>query len=199
MRSSSASLRRIVGASVAGLGMALLAAGAAPVAAQQKAALPALVTSIGQSLDGFQTQLSLRRAQIENEYDPLAGTDLLTGKKTLLLAVGASLKGFGEAGTNMQKELKRTEELLDAAKKNGMYIVVLHIGGQERRDKNSDQLLALTVPKADLVIVRLEGDEDEMIRKLAASAKVPVRTVDTIVNMRPVLREVFGLPPLPAG
>jgi Domain of unknown function (DUF6305) len=189
---------RIAALCVAGLGLAVSVA-ASPAAAQQKAALPALVTSIGQSLDGFQTQLSMRRAQIENEYDPLAGVDLLDGKKTLLLAVGASLKGFGEAGTNMQKEVKRTEELLEAAKQKGLFIVVLHIGGQERRDKNTDQLLEITVPKAHLVILRLEGDEDEMIRKLAAASKVPVRTVDTVVNMRPILREVFGLPPLPAG
>ncbi len=195
MRRFTLRLPRLASAAIAALGIALAVAGPSTISAQEmKATLPILVTSIGQSLDAFQVQLSLRRAQIENEYEPLAGVDLLDGKKTLLLAVGASLKGFGEAGTNMQKEVKRTEDLLAAAKAKGMFVVVLHIGGKERRDKLSEQLIKLTVPRANLVIVRLEGDEDEMIRKLAKASKVPVREVDTIVNLRPALRDVFGLP-----
>src|SRR5438105_5270008 len=92
-------------------------------AAEEKPKAPVLVASLGQSLDGFQVQLAVRRAGIAYKYDPRAEVDQLGEAKTLFLAVGASLKGFGEAGITIADELARAEHLLDAAKTRGTFIV----------------------------------------------------------------------------
>ena len=81
---------------------------ASPLKTSSKASPPVLVTSIGQSLDGFQVQLAVRRAGIAFQYDPRAEADKLAEVKTVFLAVGASLKGFGDAGITIKDELART-------------------------------------------------------------------------------------------
>src|SRR5438105_3390254 len=115
------------------LGLAFAVAG--PVAAQdKKPSPPVLVTSLGQSLDAFQVQLAVRRAGIAFKYDARAEPDLLGEVKTLFLVVGASLKGFGDAGITIKDELARAGQLLDAAQNRKIPVVVLHVGGDERRD-----------------------------------------------------------------
>src|SRR5262249_26330335 len=109
-------LRRSVGAACIALVVAAVTGGLWPAGAQEKpkAVPPVLVTSLGQSLDGFQIQLVVRRAGIAFKYDPRAEVDKLDGVKTLFLAVGASLKGFGEAGITIKDEIVRAGQLLDA-------------------------------------------------------------------------------------
>src|SRR5438067_10587319 len=109
--------------------LVLATAGLSTVAAQEKpkASPPVLVTSLGQSLDAFQIQLVVRRAGIAFKYDPRAPVDQLDDVKTLFLAVGASLKGFGDAGITIKDELARASQLLDAAKSRGIFVVALHM------------------------------------------------------------------------
>jgi hypothetical protein len=150
---SATPLRRLASAAAGALGLAAMVLSSltlSSAAAQEKPkpSPPVLVTSIGQSLDGFQVQLVVRRAGIAYKYDARAEPDMLTEAKTVFLAVGASLKGFGEAGITIKDELARTTHLLDEAKKLGVYVVVLHMGGEERRDALSNQLIELAAPRA---------------------------------------------------
>jgi hypothetical protein len=164
------------------------------VAAQtkQKASPPVLVTSIGQSLDAFQVQLAVRRAGIAFQYDPRAEADKLAEVKTVFLAVGASLKGFGDAGITIKDELARTGKLLDAAKSSGTTIVVLHMGGEERRDVLSNQLIELTAPRAHQLIIREDSDADGMFAGIAKSGNIPLTVIDNVINLRKPLQEMFA-------
>src|SRR6266404_2189395 len=139
---------------------------------------PVLVTSLGQSLDAFQVQLAVRRAGIKFKYDPRAEVDQLDDAKTLFLAVGASLKGFGDAGITIKDELARAGHLLDAAKSRGIAIVVLHMGGEERRDALSNQLIELTAPRAHRLIIRDDSDADGLFAKIAADNKIPLAVIE---------------------
>jgi hypothetical protein len=185
-------LRRFVGAAC--LLLVAAAAGLAPVAAQEKlkAAPPVLVTSLGQSLDAFQVQLVVRRAGIAFKYDPRAEVDKLDGVKTLLLAVGASLKGFGEAGITIKDELARAGQLLDAARSKGIFIVVLHVGGEERRDALSNQLIELAAPRAQQLVIRQDSDGDGLFAGIAKAGNIPVVTIDNVINLRQPLQELFA-------
>jgi hypothetical protein len=167
---------------------------ASTVSAQtkQKASPPVLVTSIGQSLDAFQVQLAVRRAGIAFQYDPRAEADKLAEVKTVFLAVGASLKGFGDAGITIKDELARTGKLLDAAKSSGTTIVVLHMGGEERRDVLSNQLIELTAPRAHQLIIREDSDADGMFAGIAKSGNIPLTVIDNVINLRKPLQEMFA-------
>ena len=186
-------LRRFVGAACLLL-VAAAAAGLAPAGAQDKlkAAPPVLVTSLGQSLDAFQVQLAVRRAGIAFKYDPRAEVDKLDGVKTLLVAVGASLKGFGEAGITIKDELARAGQLLDAARSKGIFIVVLHVGGEERRDALSNQLIEIAAPRAQQLVIRQDSDGDGLFAGIAKAGNIPVVTIDNVINLRQALQELFA-------
>ena len=62
-----------------------------------------------------------------------------TGAKTVLLVLGASSKGLGAAGISAQGEIDRTNLLIAEAKKQGIKIIGLHIGGKSRRGEMSDE------------------------------------------------------------
>jgi hypothetical protein len=182
-------LCRLAGAFAIVLGLAL----SGPVAAQdKKASPPVLVTSLGQSLDAFQVQLAVRRAGIKFKYDPRAEIDQLDDVKTLFLAVGASLKGFGDAGITIKDELARAGHLLDAAKSKGITIVVLHVGGEERRDALSNQLIELTAPRAQRLIIREDSDPDGLFARIAKDNKIPLAIIDNVTNLKPPLQELFA-------
>ena len=169
--------RRFIGTAALTLGLVAITGRLSIVAAQQKpkASPPVLVTSLGQSLDAFQVQLTVRRAGVAFEYDPLAGVDMLNNVKTLFLAVGASKKGFGDAGITINDELARASKLLDAAQSKGVYVVVLHMGGEERRDALSDQLIDLVAPRAKYLIIREDSDADGKFAGIAKAGNIPLQ------------------------
>jgi hypothetical protein len=190
-------LRRLTRAAAGALGLAAmvlsgLALSSAAAQEKPKPSPPVLVTSIGQSLDGFQVQLVVRRAGIAYRYDARAEPDMLAEAKTVFLAVGASLKGFGEAGITIKDELARTTHLLDEAKKLGVYVVVLHMGGEERRDALSNQLIELTAPRAHRLIIREDSDADGMFENIAKAGNIPLTKIDGVINLRPLLQELLA-------
>jgi uncharacterized protein DUF6305 len=184
-------LQRIAAIGCVALGL-MTVASTAPAQDKKKASPPVLVTSIGQSLDAFQVQLAVKRAGIAFQYDPRAEADKLAEVKTVFLAVGASLKGFGDAGITIKDELARTGKLLDAAKSNGNYIVVLHMGGEDRRDALSNQLIELTAPRAHYLIIREDSDADGMFASIAKDGKIPLTVIDNVINLRKPLQELFA-------
>ena len=182
---------RHIAAALALVGLAL--ASQAPAAeGLPKAEAPVLVTSLGQSLDAFQVQLSLGRAGVEFAYDPLADVDQLADKKTLFLAVGASLKGFGDAGIRIEDEIARAGRLLDAAQTAGILIVVLHVGGEERRDNLSNQLIEIAAPRARALIVREDSDGDGLFTRIAETGGIPMLVFGNVLNLRRPFQEMFA-------
>ena len=182
--------RRFFG--TATIALSLVLAGYAAAQDKPKPSPPVLVTSLGQSLDAFQVQLAVRRAGIKFKYDPRAEIDQLDDVRTLFLAVGASLKGFGDAGITIKDELARAGHLLDAAKSRGIAIVVLHMGGEERRDALSNQLIELTAPRAQRLIIREDSDADGLFAKIAADNKIPLAVIDNVTSLRQPLQELFA-------
>jgi len=183
-------IRRFSGAVAIALALAL--AGHATAQDKPKPSPPVLVTSLGQSLDAFQVQLAVRRAGIKFKYDAHAEVDQLDDVKTLFLAVGASLKGFGDAGITIKDELARAGHLLDAAKNRGIAIVVLHMGGEERRDALSNQLIELAAPRAQRLIIREDSDPDGLFAKIAKDNKIPLAVIDNVTNLKQPLQELFA-------
>ena len=174
--------------------LAVACAGLGPVVAQEgaKPSAPILVTSLGQSLDAFQVQLAVKRAGLAFEYDAHAEPPALANVKTVFLAVGASLKGFGDAGITIKDELARTTHLLDEAKKRGVYIVVLHMGGDERRDAMSNQLIELAAPAAQRLIIRTDSNADGIFTKISTANKIPMTVLENTAALRDSLKEMFS-------
>lgn len=185
-------IRRFMGAVALAMGLVVVAGGMPASAQTPKAAPPILVTSIGRSLDSFQVQLVVRRMGVEFKHDATAESDGLGNAKTLVLAVGASLKGFGDAGITIKEEVARTTKILDAAKAKGLYVILVHLGGEDRRDALSNQLIELVGPRSNYIIIRDDSDADKLFTGIAKDAKIPLVVIDGPDALKPALDKIFA-------
>jgi len=194
MNNLATQIRRFAGAVALASGLAF--ASHTPVAAQALVQLdaPVIVTSIGQSLDAFSVQLAVKRAGVEPDYDNHMTADQVakSDAKTIFLAVGASVKGFGEAGISIDQEVARTSKILDTAKMKGMKIVMVHLGGKDRRDDLSDQLIKVVAPRSDVIIVVPGSDDDNLIKGIADKAGIPYRVTKSAVTLAEDVKTAFG-------
>lgn len=145
--------------------------------------LPALVTSSGQSLDGFTAQTLLTREGMDTDYDNLATAEDLEGYSTLIIAVGASVKGFGSAGITAAEEVERTQDLLAAAKEQGVAIIAVHNGGEERRGGQSEQFIELVVEAADILVVTKDGNPDGYFDEASEELGIPLVLLDQAIEV----------------
>ncbi len=148
----------------------------APIASQ-----PALLTSVGQSADVEMVKVLMTRAKLQFTLDGQIKADKLkaTGAKTLVLAIGGSSKGLGAAGISAEAEIDRAKAVIAEAKKLGMKVIGLHVGGEARRGELSDKFIVAAVASCDYVIVVSEGDKDGLFEKLCG-ARIPLDKVEKI-------------------
>jgi hypothetical protein len=187
-------IHRLAGAAAFALGLALVGQ---PVAAQEVPHFegPALVTSMGQSLDSFQVQLVVKRAGVAYNHDAHYEPDALAefGSKTLILAVGASLKGFGEAGITIVDELARAHHFLQTAEAAGIPVIVVAIGGGEvGADDLTVQLAKDIGPHADLLVATTTNNKDGLYTMIAQEANIPFVEVENLVGLLPVIQQAFA-------
>jgi len=184
---------RVSGASaiLAAICLACASFGASGQGAPPKAQLPVLVTSSGQSLDGFTAKTLLTRAGVANEYKALAKVPDLDKVKTLVIAFGASVKGFGAAGVTADTELARTRDLLAAARERKIRVIGMHIGGAERRTGLSKEIVELVAPASEWLIVWEDGNADGYFTKLAAEKKIPLTLIKQPLESGKILAAAF--------
>lgn len=147
------------------VGMPLMAFGADIPKVQE----PVLYTSLGQSPDAKTLSVLGARANLQGTFDPLATGKDVEASKTVFVTVGTSLKGFGKAGINLDTETARADEIIKAAKASGAYVILVHIGGEGRRDSMTNLLLDKLAPDADAFIVYDNGNGDGYFNKVAGT------------------------------
>jgi hypothetical protein len=175
-----------------------------------KAELPVLITSCGQSPGANMLKAIFMRLKLQHEpkaYElvPTATpADLKTAQdagspyKTMIIVMGASLKGMGAAGISMDEELDRAAQLIEAARAQGIKIIGAHIEGMKRRAQgadpgdNTDELSIDAVgPNADFLIVRKDGNEDGRFSAIAQGKNIPLVQVEKNMELFEVLKQVF--------
>jgi len=186
---------------IAALGIVCVTADAWAQPAVPKAQAPVLVTSCGQSPGPLKITVFLKRLGIEYDYKTDAtDKDIATKKyKTVIVVTGASLKGMGAAGVSMKDELVRTAALLDAAKKHGVLIVGAHVEGMARRaqgadagDNSDEQSIDAVCPKAQLLLIRKDGDEDGRFTAIAKKQNIPMVAFEKNLEIEGVLKTLFA-------
>jgi uncharacterized protein DUF6305 len=160
--------------------------------ADRKLQQPILVTSSGQALDGFTVKTLLGRAGVTANYDAKALASALDGVKSVIIAVGASNKGFGQAGITAETETARTSAILEAAKAKGIAVVCVHIGGAERRKGLSVQFIELVCPASDYIVVSQDGNGDNYFTDLAKAKSIPLTVVEKSLDVGKALAGLIG-------
>jgi len=159
----------------------------APIAAK-----PAFLTTVGQSADIEMVKVLLDRGAVPYTANAQAKAgDLATsGAKTLVVVLGGSTKGLGAAGISAESELDRAKALLAEAKKLGMTVIGVHVGGEARRGQLSDRFIQAAVPSCQYVVVVAEGDKDGFLTRLCGAA-IPMDKVERISGAVEPLRKAF--------
>jgi hypothetical protein len=153
---------------------------------------PAFLTSVGQSADVEMVKVLMDRSSLPYKADAKvkAGDLAASGSKSLVLAIGGSSKGLGAAGISADAELDRAKAVIAEAKKRGMKIIGVHVGGEARRGELSDKFILAAVPQCDYVIVVAEGNKDSLFNKLCGT-KIPLDIVDKITKVGDPLAKAF--------
>jgi len=153
---------------------------------------PLLLTSAGQSPEIQLAAVLAKRAGLEYKLSKLATARDLDGIKSLGLVVGASLKGLGAAGIDMNKEKDRVRELLAEAAKRKILILFLHLGGDQRRGELTDALVAEYLPSARMAVILKSADNDGLFSKICQKNHIPLVIVGKTADVADVLRNIFN-------
>jgi hypothetical protein len=153
---------------------------------------PLLLTSAGQSAEVQLAAVLAKRAELDYSLAKLAASADLAGKKTLVLSLGASLKGLGAAGLDVAQEKERVTQLLADAKQQGIPVLCLHLGGEARRGQLSDDFISTFLPHAQQAIVVKSGNKDGLFSSLCKENQIPLIEVERTPDALQPLRELFN-------
>jgi len=141
-----------------------------------------------------------QRLGVEFEYKPDATAQDLASKrfKTVIVVTGASLKGMGAAGVSMKDELARTDAIIAAAKKANITLIGAHIEGMARRsqgasagDNSDEQSIDAVCPRAQILLIRKDGDEDGRFTTIAKKQNIPMLVFEKNLEVEGVLKSLF--------
>ena len=186
-----------------------LFAGPAPGAGQEAVATaetPALITSCGQSPGPTTIKVVMQKLKLAYDIDPLATPATLQAKaktgapyKSLIIVMGASLKGMGAAGIAIEDELKRAADLVAEARKEGIAIIGAHVEGTKMRaqgaaagDTTDEQSIDAVAPNANILLVYKEGNADGRFTAIASGRKIPLIEFEKMMDLVPALEKLYG-------
>jgi hypothetical protein len=162
---------------------------------------PIIVTTCGQSPGALMVALICDQEDIAcEEMDLLTADELLAEcpedikdyAGVLFVTTGTSLKGMGAAGVDVDTEVARCIALITAARDLGMIIVVAQIEGPSRRvDEYDEASIRAMSPLADLLITRLDINEDGYFTDLAEELEIPQIFIEETLDLEVLLPLLF--------
>jgi len=171
-----------------------------------KAETPILVTSCGQSMGATTIKVILQKVKLTYDLDPLATPETLQAKaragtpyKSMIIVMGASLKGMGAAGISIDDELKRAAALIAEARKEGVTIIGAHVGGLKNRaqgaaagDTTDEQSIDAVGPNSNILLVYKEGNSDGRFTTISKGKAIPLIEAEKLLDLVPVLEKLYG-------
>ena len=161
-------------------------------ASAQKFEQPVLISSAGQSADVKLVQMLVQRQKLDTRTVLMATSEDLKGVKTLLIVPGFSSKGLGAAGVSQQQEMERVRLLVEAANSMKIPIVMVHVGGNARRQGQSDAFNRLIAENSKYLIVVKQGDEDGFFSAISKAKGLPLVLVDKISDTEAPIGGLFN-------
>lgn len=188
-----------------------------------KAQLPILTTSAGQSPDVMTVNIVCEEAGILYDYCDvvtvelikmgvgLAGEEERTGfhmevyndfdkypkgtpYKTVIIAIGATLKGMGASGLTVNDELARLKKIIDYCKQNNIFIIGAHVGGSSKRGApagDNERMIDAVAPFVDYLIVTGDGNKDGRFNKISEENSIPMTQIEYALELVDILKSVF--------
>ncbi|NLB89928.1 MAG: hypothetical protein GX786_01735 [Clostridiales bacterium] len=152
---------------------------------------PYIITTCGQSPGAVMISMAAKQEGIEAAHEnTLTAEQLKEGDyKTLIITTGTSMKGMGAAGTDVDTEIARCLELIEAAKEAEITIIGAHVEGMARRTDSSDTAsIEAIMEHADIILVIEESDSDGYFTEYAKEHEKPLLTVQNALEIGTVLK-----------
>ncbi len=216
-------MNKMIGLIAATLLVACLSSAAYTQEDIPKAATPVLTTSAGQSADVNTLNVILEQAGVGYDYCDVPTIDLLkkgvglggvksgegfhvevhtdleahkegTPFKTVIFAIGASLKGMGASGLTVDDELNRLAQIIDYCQKNEMFIIAVHAGGASKRGaagSNNEKMIDAVAPFADYIITVEDSNKDERFTKISQEHEIAFTQVKYALGIVELMKKVF--------
>ena len=188
-----------------------------------RASLPVLTTSAGQSNDVNTVNIILEEAGIKYDYCDVPDVELIksgvgladresgpgfhvevytdlskypkgTPYKTIIFAIGASLKGMGASGLTVDAEEARLKRIVDYCQKNKIFIIAVHVGGSALRGapgSDNERMIDAVAPFADYIIVTRDSNKDGRFTNIAKARNIPLTEVDYALDLVNIFKQVF--------
>ena len=155
---------------------------------------PVLITSGGQSPGALQMTVVAKMIKLNYTFEKVIKAESLNGAdyRTLVIVVGASGKGLGAAGIDIDTEITRVEGLAKAAREIGMAVVICNLEGSSRRGASSDLVLDAVAPYANAFFAKADADADGKFAGLSESMDVPLTFFEKTVDLKGVLQQYFN-------
>jgi hypothetical protein len=167
---------------------------------------PAFIASVGQSAGAQQARVLAMRAGLEFTFEARPAVEMLEGHETLIVVLGASTKGLGAAGVDIDAEIAWATQLFEKARELGMSIVAMHIEGGTRRGPSSDRVNTTFAPMADHLIVKgaspgqewaeaeeADGNADGLFTNIAAENGISITYIAKTLEAVDALKELFDV------
>lgn len=155
---------------------------------------PVLITSGGQSPGALQMMVLAKTGGLEYEFekDIEPTEEYLEKFKTVIIVVGASGKGLGAAGIDVDTEIERLIELAQISKNQGKDIILAQIEGATRRGESSDKIADSLVEFASFLLIKKDADEDEKFMTISEEKEIPILFFEKTSDVREILKELFA-------
>jgi hypothetical protein len=167
---------------------------------------PAFIASVGQSAGAQQARVLATRAGLQATFEARPAVENLEGHKTLIVVLGASTKGLGAAGVDMDAEIAWATQLFEKARELGMSIIAMHIEGGTRRGPSSDRVNTAFAPLVDHLIVKgaspdqewaeaeeANGNVDGLFTDIAAESGIGISYIAKTLEAVGALQQLFGI------
>lgn len=188
-----------------------------------KSSLPVLNTSAGQSADVETLNVICEEAGVAYDYCDVPTADLIkagvgladkgsgpgfhvevntdlnaypkgTPYKTIIFAIGASLKGMGASGLTVDAEVKRVKDIIDHCKQENIFIIAMHASGTTGRGapgSDNEKMIDAVAPFADYIIVAIDSNKDGRFDSIAKDKGIPLTQVEYALEIVDILKQVF--------
>lgn len=188
-----------------------------------KAKLPVLTTSAGQSPDVNTVNIIMEEAGIKFDYCDVPTVEMLktgvglggktsgegfhveihtdlskfkkgTPYKSIIFAIGASLKGMGASGLTIEDEVKRLKEVIDYCKANKIFIIAAHVGGVSKRGApggDNERMIDAVAPFADYLVAVADSNKDGRFTKITNEKKIPYTEIKYALGLVEIVKKVF--------
>ncbi len=154
---------------------------------------PVLITSGGQSPGALQMMVLAKTGGINYEFikDVEPTAENIKPFNTVIIVVGASGKGLGAAGIDVETEIERLVQLAEISKDFGKVVIIAQIEGSTRRGTSSDEITDAIVEFSDFLLIKSDANEDGKFSTISEEKNIPIRFFEKTSDVREILKELF--------